>query len=148
MATLAAILDELADQIRNVVDTVTDVDVQVEPRMVVTPSPPTIDMYPADPSEDPAVAAFGDPVGGETIAVRVRVSAADNEAGQDLLLAFMDDEDDLSIINAIYDDHTLNGLAAAIDVQGRSGYTLFPVPQGDGVLVGCLFRLLVIKAKS
>jgi hypothetical protein len=148
MATLAAILDEMSDAIRNVVVQVTDVDTQVEPRMVLNPSPPCIDMYPGDPSTDPETAAFGEEIGGELITVRVRVDTADNEAGQNLLLAFMDDEDPLSIVNALADEPTLNGLASSLDVRGRSGYALFPVPQGDGVLLGCLFNLIVLKAHS
>jgi hypothetical protein len=86
-------------------------------------------------------------MGGELITVRARVSTADHEAGQGLLLAFMDDEDDLSIVNALTDDPTLNGMGQ-IDVRGRTGYALFPVPAGDGVLLGCLWNAIVLKAHS
>jgi hypothetical protein len=48
---------------------------------------------PADPSADAQLGAFGDLVGGELITVRARVGTADTDAGQDLLLALMDDED-------------------------------------------------------
>jgi hypothetical protein len=147
-STLAQLLDELADTIRNAIVQTTDVDVQVEPRMVLDPSPPCIDMYPGDPSTDPETAAFGDIAGGEFVTVRARVSTADHEAGQDLLLAFMDDgTDPLSIGSAISDDPTLNG-RAQVDYQGRGGYALFPVPAGDGALLGCLWTVRLIKMES
>lgn len=132
--------------IRNVVDQVTDVDVQVEPRMVINPSPPTIDMWPGDPATDPETAAFGESRGGLLVTVRVRVSPVDHDAGQDLLLAFGDDEDELSLINALTDDPTLNG-HGSLDVQNQSGWNLFPVPNGES-LVGFLIGVEVLKAQS
>lgn len=148
MATLAAILDEMADTIRNVLDNTTDVQVQVESRMVLNPTPPTIDIYPTDPSSDPDLDAMGEYLGGELITVRARVTTADNEAGQDLLLAFMDDEDPLSLMAALNDDLTLNGLADTLDVRYRSGYALFPSAQGDGVYLGFVLNVVVVKARS
>lgn len=148
MATLAEIQDEMATQIRTALADVTDVDVQVEPRMVLNPTPPCIDVYPGDPSMDQDLAAMNDLVGGELITVRARVTTADSDAGQDLLLALMDDEDALSILLALNEDLTLNGLAATLDVRSRSGYTLFPDPGGEGALLGCLWGVVVVKAKS
>lgn len=148
MATLAEIMDELADQIRDVLDDVTDVAVQVEPRIVLNPTPPVIDMYPGDPSNDPELRGFADMVGGEILTVRARVSTADHTAGQDLLLALMDDEDPLSVMLAIKDDKTLNGLAADLDVRERSGYITFIDSVSDGALLGCTWQVVVIKARS
>ncbi len=147
MSTLAQILDEMAAEIRNVVSQVSGVDIQVEPRMVLNPTPPCIDLYPGDPSMDPETAAFGELVGGELITIRARVQTADDVAGQDLLLAFMDDEDPLSIAAAVTDDPTLNGLGRA-DLRFRSGYALYPAPQGDGALLGCTWDMIVLKARS
>lgn len=147
MAKLAQILDEMANSIRTAMEA-TDVDVQVEGRMILNPTPPTVDVYPGDPSIDPALAAFGEELGGELITVRVRVSTADHEAGQDLLLALMDDQDELSLVQAIFDDPTLNGTAASVHIPSRSGYALFPVPAGDGALLGCTFNVVVVKARS
>ena len=90
-ATMAEIMEAMADQIREALLSVTDVAVQVEPRMVLNPSPPTIDIYPGDDSRDPSSAGFDDVAGGYFFTVRARVSTADETAGQDLLLAFMDD---------------------------------------------------------
>lgn len=148
MSTLAEILDAMADAVRGVLDNVSDVDVQVEPRMILNPTPPCVDMYPADPSTDETLAAFGEQVGGELITVRARVGTSDNEAGQDLLLALMDDEDPLSVILALNDDTTLNGACSDLHIPSRSGYALFPVASGDGILLGCLFNVVAVKARS
>lgn len=148
MATLAEILDEMADQVRAVVDDVTDVSVQVEPRMVLAPSGACVDMYPADPSDDPQLAAFGDITGAERITVRARVQTPDADAGQDLLLALMDGDDPLSIAAALTSDRSLNGLASSLAVLSRSGYTLFPDLGGDGASLGCLWSVEVVKAVS
>lgn len=147
MATLAQIFDQLADNVRAITETIDDVDVQVEGRMVLNPTAPCIDMYPSDPSMDPETAAFADEIGGELITIRARVGTADHEAGQDLLLALMDDEDDLSLVAALTEDPTINGLGK-IDIRGRTGYALFPLPQGDGVLLGFLINAIVVKYHS
>lgn len=148
MATLAQIMDELATVIRDAVDDVTDVDVQVEGRSVRSPSLPTIDIFPTDPSDDPSLAAYGEMTGGELLTVRARVSTADANAGEDLLLAFMDDEDPLSIWAALESDPTLNGLASAVHVRQRSGYRDFPDIGGEGAYLGCVWNVLVVKARS
>ncbi len=147
-ATLAEVMDALADQIRDVVENVTDVAVQVESRIVLNPTPPTIDMYPADPSGDPELRAFADMVGGELLTVRARVSTVDHVAGQDLLLALMDDVDPLSLGAAIYEDKTLNGLAADIHLRERSGYVTFLDTGGDAQTLGFTWAVVVIKARS
>lgn len=148
MATLAEIQDAMADLIRDNLDDITDLQVQVEPRMIVYPTPPTIDIYPGDPSEDPELASFGDLVGGELIVVRARVHTADSNAGQDILLALMDDEDPLSIVAALDSDPTLGGAASDTHMRGRGGFALFEYPGGDGILLGCLLNYIVVKARS
>jgi hypothetical protein len=145
VATLAELMDALATQIRDTLDDVTDVAVQVEPRWVVNPTPPTIDMYPADPSSDPDLRAFGELVGGELVTVRARVDLADSVAGQDLLLAFMDEDDPLSVGAAIVEDSTLGGVAGSLDVRERSGYIRF-LEGGD--YMGCTWQVVVVKARS
>jgi hypothetical protein len=145
MPTLARMLDAMADQLRGVIDDVTDVAVQVEPRWVVNPTPPTIDMFPADPSTDPELRAFGEMLGGDLVTVRARVDMSDNTASQDLLLAFMDDEDPLSIAAALQEDKTLGGYASSLDVRDRSGYVR--VLEG-GDYLGCLWQVVVIKVRS
>jgi hypothetical protein len=147
-AGLLDIMDAMADQIRSVVDDVTDVDVQVEPRLNLNPTPPSIDIYPGDLARDQPSAAFDDISGGYLLTVRARVSTADNEAGQALLLAFMDDTNDLSIGQALADDTTLNGYASSLDVTSQTGYVLFPDPGGEGALLGCQWTVLVLAGNS
>jgi len=137
-------MDELADQIRAAVVAVTDIDIQVEPRMVMSPSPPSIDIYPAPDSRDTTSAGYGDLDGAYMLTVRARVDPSDHDAGQDVLLAFMDDEDDLCIAAAIEDDPTLNGLAASVDVVSTSGFGSF----ADGAYVGCQWTVRIINATS
>jgi len=147
MASLTRLLDELGDAIRAAVEGL-DVDVQVEPRMVVNPTPPTIDVYPGDPSRDDEIAGFDDLDGAKRFTVRCRVNTADADAGQDLLLAFMDEENTLSIVAAIYDDPTLGGYVASIDVRGGTGYVLYPTPDGTANYLGCQWTVTVIDVSS
>jgi hypothetical protein len=141
------LLDEMAAQIRDAVDDVTDVDVQVEPRMVLSQSPPTIDMWPGDTARDQPSAAFNDD-GGYLFTVRARVSTADHTAGQDLLLAFMDEVNPLSIGQALYDDPTLGGLASDLSITNQTGYLLAPDSGGEGVLLACQWTVLVLPSRS
>lgn len=144
---MAEIMDAMADQIRGVVDDVTDVAVQVEPRMVLNPTPPTVDIYPGDSARLAESAAFDDD-GGYLFTVRARVSTADQDAGQDLLVAFMDDEDPLCLGLALIADATLAGHAASVDIRDVSGYRLFEHPSGEGAFLGFQFTAIVIPAKS
>ena len=146
-AGLIEIMDEVADQIRAAMAAVTDVDVQVEPRLLVNPTPPAIDIYPADTPRDRETAGFaaGDD-DGYYLTVRARVQTADNEAGQNLLLAFFDPTNTLSIGQALYDDPTLNGYASDLDIAGQTGYALYPTE--EGTLLGCQLNVRVIPANS
>ena len=145
---MAQIMEEMADQIRAAVVAVTDVDVQVEPRMVLNPTPPTIDIYPGGAARDDATAAFDDVNGGYLFTVRARVNTADQDAGQDLLLGFMDDTNDLCLGLALLDDPTLNGYASSLDIRDVSGYRLFEHPSGEGGYLGFQFTALVLAGQS
>lgn len=147
-AGLIEIMDEMAAQIRDTLDDVTDIAVQVEPRMVLSPTVPSIDIYPGDIGRDAESAAFDDLSGGYLFTVRARIDTTDHAAGQDLLLAFMDDTDALCLAQAIMDDTTLNGLAASVDVTGQTGYVVYPEPGGDGAWLGCQWTVLVIAGAS
>lgn len=146
--SLITIMDEMADQIRSVVEAVTDIDVQVESRMVFNPTPPCIDLYPGDTSRDELTAAFDDVTGAYVFTVRARVNTADTDAGQDLLLALMDDANALSLAGALLDEPTLNGYASSLHVRDFSGYRLFEHPSGEGAYLGFQFTTLVIPAES
>lgn len=152
-AGLIDVMRELADQISTAVDSVLTLEgnplyVQVEPRLVLNPSPPTIDMYPGSLSRETESAGMGDMTGGYLITVRARVSTADNDAGQTLLLRFMDDADSLSIAGAATDDPTLNGYASSVAARDPSGYTMFPDPGNEGALLGFTFTAVVLPANS
>lgn len=137
MAYLTDMADEMAEQIRDAVAAVTDLDVQVEPRMVLTPTPPSVDIYPAEPFREVDQAGFGDIAGAYRFTVRARVSFADRDAGMDLLLQFMDDEHPLCLAHALADDQTLNGLAANVEVTDPTGWRQYTTPDGAGSYVGC-----------
>lgn len=146
-AGLIDVMEAMADQIREVVDAITDVNVQVEPKMVLLPTPPCIDIYPGDASRFQDSRAYADD-GGYQFTVRARVTTADTSAGQDLLLAFMDDTDDLCIGLALVDDPTLNGYASSVDIRDHTGYRLFEHPSGDGAYLGFQFTAIVLPAES
>lgn len=147
-AGLMEIMDEMAEQIRDWVSLVTDVDIQVEPRLILNPTPPTIDIYPGDLARDSETAAFEDLDGGYLLTMRARVSTADNTAGQDLLLSFMDDQSTLSLPAALLDDPTLNGYASSLDVRNQTGYVIYPDSGGEGALLGCQWTVLVLAGAS
>ena len=139
------LLDAMADTIRDALASVTDVDVQVEPRMVSAPTPPTVDMYPGDVSRGTDGRAFG--VDGEFLfTVRARVAMNDDVAQQDLLLGMMDEYNGLSVAGALYDEPTLNGLATSLDCIDPTGYVLYPF--GQETLLGFQFTARVIRADS
>lgn len=148
MVTKADIQTAIADQIRSLVDEVDNLDVQVEDRMVLNPTPPTIDIWPGDPSVDQSFASFGEPMGADIFTLRGRVSTADSRAGQDLLLALMDDEDPLSLAAALDSDQTLGGLTTSLDITNVTGFVLIPDTSSEGAHLGCLWAITVIKARS
>lgn len=145
-ASLADIMDALADQIRTALADVTDVAIQVEPRLLINPTPPTIDIYPGDGRDDQSQ-AFDDVSGGYFISVRARVALGDNIEAQSLLIALMDDADPLSLGYAILSDPHLDGLAR-IDIRSQTGFVVVQTPGADGALLGCVFTVLAIPTRS
>ena len=144
-ATTQDLLDAMADQIRDALDDVTDIDVQVEPYYVADPTPPTVDMFPGDVARGTEAAAFG--VKGEFLfTVRARVPGNDAVANQALLNAFLDDIDPLSIALALEDDQTLGGLASDLECIDPTGLVLYSY--GQEVLPGRQFTCRVIRAES
>lgn len=138
----------MADQIRSVLDDVTDIAIQVEPKMVLNPSPPTIDIFPGDTARDPETAAMGEIGGGYIFTVRARIHTADHEASQDILVAFGDDQDDLCVPAALLADATLGGLAADMEVLSETGFSLYPDTSGEAAYLGCQWSFLVLPAYS
>lgn len=149
--SLVAILDEMGNQIRSVMDDA-DWAIQVEPRMVLSPTPPSIDIWPGDPARDEETGGMGagieDATHGYFVNVRARVAPTDHEAGQEVLLALKDDADELNLVQALYDDATLNGYASDVSLVSESGFTLFTDVDPSKVYIGVLWRFLVIPAYS
>ena len=150
MSTLATILTELAGVIRDTVDDVTDVDVQVEDMIVINPTTPCIDMWPATPSSDIEPTGFSAHLGneGELITVRARVAATDSRAEQELLLALMDEEDPLSVAAAVLEDTSLNGTASDVALRDRTGFLPVLDVTGSVSMISCEWTFMVVKALS
>lgn len=146
MSGLRGILDEMTDTLRDGLASA-DVAIQVERGMVLNPSPPVVDIYVTDPARDFQSSGFGDIAGAYAITARARVTTADNDAGQDLLISFMDDTDDLCIPLILLTDPTLNGAAAGMDLVFVSGHRAFETPDG-GAHLGAQWDFLVTPAQS
>ena len=147
MASLQTLATRMADQIRNVLENA-DMTVQVEPRMVIVPTPLTVDIYPADAARDSQSAAFNDVNGGYLFAVRSRINTPDFDAAYDVLMQTMDDQDDLCIPLALLDDPTLNGNAQTLDVLDPTGLRAYERVDGSGADLGWQFTCNVIAARS
>ena len=143
---LREILDEMTEQVRDAL-TSTTFPVQVERGMVLNPTPPCVDVYVTDPARDFFTAGFGDIAGGYQITVRARVQTADNDSGQDLLISFMDDTDELCIPLAVLTDPSLNGRAASTDLVSVSGHRAYETPDGNAHL-GAQWDFVVTPARS
>jgi hypothetical protein len=117
--------------------------IQVVPLMEVNPTPPCVDIYPGDPFAEEVTFDSGEEL---LYTIRARVTTADREAGQELLLGLMD-RDGGSVRGAVYTDRTLGGTADSVAVEGPSGYISYPDLSGTGAagsLLGCEWRLRVL----
>lgn len=136
--TLVEIMEAIASQLESEID----VDgLQVDPLAVPNPTPPCIDLYPGDPFME--AISFDD---GEerTFTIRARVSTADNEAGQALLLSLMD-RGAGSILAACRSDRTFGGAVDDSVVEGPGRFQAYPDASGSnaGSLLGCEWQLRV-----
>src|SRR5262245_17281118 len=143
----------MGDQIRTTMAADSPWDIQVEGgQMILSPTPPTIDVYPADPSSDLESGAFGETAvamgDGFWITVRARVSPNDPYASQDVLLELMDPSSPISVVQSLYDDPTLGGKAADVSLDFTSGFVLVPMIDGSAVHVGVLWRFLAIPKEG
>ena len=77
--------------------------------------------------------------------VRASVSTADNEGGQDMLLAMMDNDEDESVETAIRSTKTYAG-AQLGDVEGPTEFGVFMDAGGKGDLLGCTWRVALIPS--
>jgi hypothetical protein len=120
--------------------------------MVLNPTPPAIDMYPADPSFNSEVGSFADTFSemgdGYWVNVRARVAPNDNIANQEVLIELLDPESSMSLVQSLYDDPTLGGVAADVHLDNTSGFVLVPKVDGSAVHIGVIWRFLIIPARS
>jgi hypothetical protein len=134
-------MDALAAQITTQLSTITNL--QVDGRLVSNPTPPCIDMYPGDPFMQRS--SYGE--GWDYFfSVRCRVSTADQEAGQDLLLSLMDPTASTSLTSAIESDATLGGTVDDLQVEeSPSSFGIFSDPGAiENRLLGAIWRVHVI----
>jgi hypothetical protein len=148
MSRMTAVMDRMAELIRDAVVATGEVDIQVEPRMILKPTTPSVDVFPGDPAKEFEAAAFGDMAGDDMYTVRARVAVNDYEANQDLLYEFMDEESDLCVPIAILNDPTLGGTAYSVDVRSFSGVVLYPSPDGTVTHIGCQWGFKVIPDRE
>jgi hypothetical protein len=117
---ITASLDPLTVEIRGL---------QITPGINPNPTPPSIDVYPADVSGTPASINGWE----ESFTVRARVSTPDDLAAQELLLSLMDADGPTSVIAAL---RTNSGFA----VDERTGFQPYP-----GDYLGCEWRVRTIQ---
>lgn len=142
-------MDELADQIDTQLSMATDVRIEVQPRAFAAQTMPAVDMYPTGLNAlNQDIASFQEKYGGWPINIRVRVQPTDVYAGEDLLLDLMDDTGALSIISALAYDRSVNGLAQTLSWGVWGGYVDFPDPGGEGMFLGSILPIVVVKAHS
>lgn len=124
MVAIGAALDPIADEIDGL---------QVVPYMNLNPTPPSLDLYPGDPFQTGA--GFGAGESQVFFAVRARVSTADQEAGQKLLLRLLDPGDAASVEAALED-------VATVVPEGVSGFREYlEDTASNGRLLGCEWRV-------
>jgi hypothetical protein len=127
-AGLAAALGPLVDQVD---------DLQVYGYLNANPTPPSLDVYPGDPFLD--VAGFGVGEVWAFYTIRARVSTADQEAGQQLLLRLLDPQDPASVQAALE-----NANAGTVVEEGVSGFREYLEETAtNGRLLGCEWRVQV-----
>lgn len=143
-APITDLLDAMADLIQTVVASVDGV--VVVPRLDLNPSGLCVDIYPGDPSRDFDAGGFGEASGAWVFTVRARADFGDNAGAQDILLRLMDDEDQVSVAMALFDDQTLNGLATSVRVDGPSGFIAYA--DNPGNMIGVEWRVTVLRALS
>lgn len=147
VASLVEIVEALADQITAQVagQDLGGEALQVWPFLVINPTPPCIDIYPADPfSEQTEYGPVSERTRDVWFTIRARVVPADVDAAQQLLLQLMDPRADTSVAAAVYADPTLGGLVSVAAPTGPTGIIVYSPLQNEGYLVGCEWRTRVM----
>lgn len=107
--------------------------IQIVPFLNVNPTPPSVDVYPGDPFQTGA--GFGVGESQVFFTIRARVTTADSESGQNLLLRMLDPGDVASVEAALED-------VATVVPEGVSGFREYLQDTAtDGRLLGCEWRV-------
>jgi len=144
-ASLVEIVNALADQIT---DEVASADLagealQVWPFLVLSPTPPCVDIYPADPFSEQL--DYGPRTERDIwFTVRARVSPTDIDASQQLLLQLMDPRSSTSVFAALIADRSLGGRVSDLLPSGPTGVIVYTPVGGEGYLIGCEWRTRII----
>jgi hypothetical protein len=134
MSGLAAIIDGIAASLDPLTAEVAGL--QITAFMNPSPSPPSLDVYPADVSGLP-VSQYG---WEEMVTVRARMTTPDDVAAQELLLSMMDADGPTSVISMLQADPTFGGVVGGSAVDERSGFQPYP-----GDYFGCEWRVRTIQ---
>ena len=105
------------------------------------PTPPSIDVYPADPFQEPD--SFGPLNRQAAFVIRARVTDLDVDSGQTLLLEMMDPSSAKSVAAALAADPSFSGVCDDSVVEGPSGWGEYLDGSGE-TLLGCQWRLRTI----
>ena len=141
MATVVAIMEALASELETTLGTAVP-DLHVYPLLETNPTPPALDVYPADPFTEKT--AYGRGSRSLFFTVRARVNTADHTAGQTVLLGMMDRSSSSSVVDALEADPQLDNTVSDLSVEGPSEYGVFADPSNEGALLGCTWRVQVI----
>jgi len=136
--TLVEIMGALAAQLRTALASALP-DLQVDARLNPNPTPPSVDIYPADPFLEHS--AFGIPNREASFLIRARV-AGDHEAQQDELIGLMDVNSTTSLAAALGNELAVNGDTFHVSVNGPSGFRQYTDPGGNSLL-GCEWTVQV-----
>ncbi len=150
MSSLLEIREAMVDTLDTVLNGNGGFPVQVLPQRWYAPTPPAIDMWPGNAGEqrDPAAAGFGDVNGALLFTVRARVAAVDNDAQQELLYTFCDEDDPHCVAAVLMDDQTLNGLASSVEVLGPNEPTIYQDIAGQTPLLGVQWRVEILNVTT
>jgi hypothetical protein len=129
--TILTVLEDIAVALEPLTDEIPGL--QVVPYLNANPTPPSIDIYPGSPFQTGA--GFGLQSIQLWFTIRARVSTADHNAGQMLLLRMLDPSDPASIEVAIAD-------SATVVPEGVSDYGFYTEETAaNGRLLGCEWRV-------
>jgi hypothetical protein len=133
----AAVADQLEQRLAPVVDVI-----QVTPWANRNPTPPAIDIFPADPFQEPD--SYGRPQPQQAVfVVRARVTDLDIDSGQMLLLEMMDPGSPKSVAAALAADGSFAGTCQDSSVEGPAFWGEYTDASGE-TLLGCQWRLRTI----